>query len=80
MTWPGIEPQSLGPLANTLPTRPIYIYIILNMNTYIHAYINTYIHIYCRSGHIVVSNKYVDGWWSDQNSNEDNVDNVEMII
>ena len=27
MTWPGIEPRSPRPLANTLPFRPIYIYI-----------------------------------------------------
>ena len=26
MTWPGIEPQSFGPLANTLPTGSIYTY------------------------------------------------------
>ena len=26
MTQPGIEPMSPGPLANTLPTRPIYTY------------------------------------------------------
>ena len=28
MTWPGIETQSPGPLANTLPTRPMGWYIM----------------------------------------------------
>ena len=31
MTWPGIEPRSTGPLANTLPTRLMsqYIFVII---------------------------------------------------
>ena len=28
MTRPGIEPRSLGPLANTLPSRPIQLYSV----------------------------------------------------
>ena len=32
MTWRGIEPRSPGPLANTLPTRPILNCAIWSIN------------------------------------------------
>ena len=52
-TRAGIEPRSPGPLANTLPTRPmnrflfiyIYIYIYIFIS-YIYTYIYIYIYIY----------------------------------
>ena len=35
MTWPGIEPKSPRPLANTLPTRPNYVQIICITTSYL---------------------------------------------
>ena len=46
MTWPGIKPWSFGPLANTLPTRPMSHKPLL----YIYIYI-------CPQGHIAQSIK-----------------------
>ena len=45
MTRPGIERRSPGPLANTLPNRPMNRY--RNCDTYIYIYI--YIYIYRRT-------------------------------
>ena len=33
MRGPGIEPRSAGPLANTLPTRPMHGYLIQSIST-----------------------------------------------
>ena len=57
MTEPGIEPRSLGPLANTLTIMPmsgtyirvyiyIYIYVYIYIYIYTHARTHTHTHIY----------------------------------
>ena len=43
MTRPGIEPQSPGPLANTLPNRPMSRLLYTLTHTHTHIYIYIYI-------------------------------------
>ena len=46
MTRPGIEPRSLGPLANTLTIMPIYIYIYIYIYISVHENVpKKYIHV-----------------------------------
>ena len=65
MTRPEIEPRSPGPLANTLPTRPmsrfiyIYIYIYIYMQ-YIWIFLYIYIYIYIYWQHFFININFVE--------------------